>query len=157
MIRFEERMFTLEDVFDFIKKHTPYEATGKVYEKGILKDATIEDFVGFNNIVLQCKDQYGSYSYDIFMITNFEFLMNNHKNLSLEWIDYLLKVHGEEYAVILKTELEGKKKRIFAKAQEKVKEFEEQEMSKANDLYFPYTFLEKKANEILGQSTTTEI
>ena len=156
MIVFQERIFTLEDIMEFLTENgdaynTP---TGNIVDKktGKFRKATIEDFN--TTVLVQFKDKYCSptSSSSFINVTNFSFLYHNYKNLDIAWMRFLLTKHKEKYAPILKEHLEKHRKSVIKKVEEDVDAYKQKQMEKAQEKLYPHTLLEEDVEKVLSNS-----
>ena len=148
MIRFEKRIFTLEDIFEFLKSEIPGETpTGLIYDKttGKFRKPNIKDF---NNRVLVQNERTSNSWVEL---TNFSFIIDNYKNLSIKWMRFLLKKHKNEYAPMLKNYLEQNRNKVMKQANDKIEEFKQETLKAANARLFEHNVLENEVKEILDK------
>ena len=131
--------FTLEDICDFLKCRFGWDWNYEVWDKksGEKRKATLEDFdysgrFSTTELVILDKSE-NAYALDVYL-SDFKFITYKdepnvmgsgsttyvHKDFTNLWIDYMLKVHGKEYASKLLSYSQKQRKNIEDELYEKV-------------------------------------
>lgn len=162
-------IYTLEDIHDFLLQKGYSEWTYEIYDRhlGNKRKAKIEDFFDelgfFEHAYMAVINKRGYECCLEVHITDFKFetykdesnVMGSgsttyiDKEYTKDWIDYLLHVHGEEYAKALLKYAENNKQRIKEEVEEKIENFRLKTQAQAKGPYMYYRDLEQKAKSIL--------
>lgn len=167
-------VFTLLDIYDFLLETGLPEWNYEVYDKvtGEKRKATIEDFdyTGrYSTTELAFTDKHGNDCDLTVYVSDFQFITYRdepnqmgsgsttyvHKDFTNSWIDYMLQVHGKEYASKLLSYSQRNRKEIEDELYEKVRAYEDKVYGEREDLE-QYHKLSMKAYNFLTNSDTVD-
>ncbi len=166
--------FTLKDIHDFLLERGYPEWNYEVYDKktGEIRQATIEDFdykYIYGTTELAFTDKHGNdYNLEVY-VADFAFLTYRDesnvmgsgsttyidKDFTNSWIDFLLNVHGEEYASKLLDYSQRKRKKIEDELYQKVEAYKNKVYGERKDLE-QYHQLSMKAYNFLTNSDAVD-
>ena len=166
--------FELKDVHDFLLEIGCPEWNYEVYDKvtGEKRKATIEDFdyTGrYSTTELAFVDKHGNDCDLTVYVSDFQFITYRdepnvmgsgsttylHKDFTNAWIDYMLKVHGKEYASKLLSYSQKQRKNIEDELYEKVEVYKKKIYGERKDLE-QYHQLSLKAYNFLTNSDVVD-
>ena len=165
---------TLKDVHDFLLERGYPEWNYEVYDKktGERRRASILDFNYsgvYSTTELAFTDRHGNdYNLEVF-VSNFKFITYRdepnvmgsgsttyvHRDFSNLWIDYMLKVHGKEYASKLLSYAQKQRKDIEDELYQKVEAYKKKIYGERKDLE-EYHELSLKAYNFLTNSDAVD-
>lgn len=150
-------MFTLEDIRDFLKRKFAFDWQYHVWDKktGERRQVTLEDFDysgRYSTTDLAFYDKCGNDYIITVYLSDFQFITYKdepnimgsgsttyvHKDLSYQWIDYLLHRHGDEYARKLLNYSQQRRKQLEDELFQKVETYRDKvynERKKELELY----------------------
>lgn len=166
--------FTLEDIRNFLKCRFGWNWNYEVWDKksGEKRKATIEDFdyTGrYSTTELAFVDKYGNDCDLTVYVSDFQFITYRdepnvmgsgsttyvYKDFTNLWIDYMLKVHGKEYASKLLSYSQKQRKNIEDELYEKVEVYKKKIYGERKDLE-QYHQLSLKAYNFLTNSDVVD-
>lgn len=168
--------YTFDDIRDFLKRKFALNWNYDLWDKktGESRQATLEDFNYsgmYSTTDLAIHDRCGNDYILTVYVSNFEFITYRdepnimgsgsttyvNKDLSYQWIDYLLHKHGEEYAKILFKNSARNKKRIQNEMVEKINNYTQQVRNENRVELDHYEELKKKALTYLTDSDIVDL